>query len=141
MPPWHTRASSHTLGATLLAVSLTFPCQGLAQSVVPSPPSPTSRVLWQHDGTGVTWFEVRVDDEVDARIEPGDPPPDGRYVAPLPLMVPGLRTLTVAACNPQGCAASAPLTVLVVSAPIRWAPSSAGPPPAPAASPRPPLPR
>jgi hypothetical protein len=108
----------------LAAALLALPAAGLAQPVVPSPPSPTSRVLWQHDGAGVTWFEVRVDGLAELRVEAGEPPPGGEYEAPLPLMLPGLRTLVVAACNESGCAGSAPLVVLAVAAPIRWLPAA-----------------
>jgi hypothetical protein len=119
MPPGTESWRALALACALLA----WPAAAAAQPVVPSPPAPTSRVLWQHDGAGVAWFEVRVDGRVEARVEPGEPSPGGHHEAPLPLMLPGLRSLVVAACNAGGCGASAPLVVLVVSGPIRWVPA------------------
>jgi hypothetical protein len=104
----------------LAAAVLAVPAPSLAQPVVPSPPSPTSAILWAHDGIAVTRFEIRVDRATVATVQPVEPSPDGQYATPLPLLTPGLRTLAVAACNDYGCAESEPLTVQVVSGPIRW---------------------
>jgi hypothetical protein len=110
--------TARALALSLLAAAL--PVTAVAQPQVPSPPGPTSRVLWEHDGTGVTFFEIRVDGVAAARIETVEPASAGNFEAPLPLMTPGPRTLVVAACNENGCTASDPLEVLVVSAPIHW---------------------
>ena len=119
------RRAARFLRVAVAVVLGALPAASSAQQVVPSPPSPTSRVAWQHDGVGVQWFEVRVDGQPEARVEPGAAPPDRHHETPLPLMVPGLRTITVAACNDSGCATSAPLQVRVVSGPIRWLPNAA----------------
>jgi hypothetical protein len=105
------------------AAMLSLPPAALAQtSTVRSPPSPSSRILWDHDGVNVLWFEVRVDGILVSRIAHERPASGDTYSSPMPLLFPGLHTLVVAACNDQGCAASAPLNITVVSGPIRWDP-------------------
>lgn len=114
---------ARALGVVAFALAVVAPAApGNAQPVVTSPPSPSSRVLWDHDGEHVDWFEVRVDGLLAVRVPAGPSTKAGTFQAPTPFMTPGQRTLTVAACNEHGCVSSAPLVVTVVVGPIRWEP-------------------
>jgi hypothetical protein len=96
---------------------LALAAPALAQVQVPTPPGAT-RLAWDHPGDNVKWFEIVVDGR--ERVFLGLPcmVSQGYYEAPLPVLIPGLRRLTVEACNAAGCSASEPLLVSAVSAPI-----------------------
>jgi len=101
----------------LLAGFLMFAASAAAQPVVPSPPGET-RLAWNHSGENVRWYDIVVDGR--DRFFQALPcmVSAGYYEVPLPVLTPGTRRLTVEACNMAGCAASDPLVVTVVSAPI-----------------------
>lgn len=109
----------------LLAAFLTLATSVSAQPVVPSPPGDT-RLAWNHSGENVRWFDVVVDGRDRYFQSLPCMVSAGYYEVSLPLLTPGTRQLTVEACNMAGCAASDPLVVTVVSAPI-GTPPSAGP--------------
>ena len=119
---------SRALARLAFACALALPVDASAQPIVPSPPAPTSIVQWSHDGAGVTRFEIWVDGTAVSTV-PVTTAPEGDWTEPLPWMIPGIRTIQVAACNDLGCAASAPLTVRVISGPIRWATAGGTPGP------------
>ena len=104
---------------SFLAVSVVS-VPALAQQNVQTPPSARSRVVWEHDGEGVEWFEVRVDGTTVVTAGLADRESGTVFSVPTPLMFPGLHQIVVAACNASGCASSEPLIVRAVSAPIRW---------------------
>jgi hypothetical protein len=108
------------VSALVAVVALPVASPVFAQQTVRTPPSPNSRVVWQHDGQGVEWFEVRVDGAALSMASLADRESEGVFAVPLPLLFPGLRQLVVAACNASGCAESEPLMLSVVSGPIRW---------------------
>ena len=121
------RASAAVLALALLTASIgAFPAASFAQQSVPTPPSATSRVIWEHDGAGVEWFEVRIDGTAVSVASLGDRESGNVFAVPLPLLFPGTHQVVVAACNPSGCATSEPLVVRAVSAPIRWPKIRAG---------------
>lgn len=92
-----------------------------ARLVVRSPPPPGTRLVWDHDGIGVGWFEVRADGVTVAMRDGLTRGEDGSFGIPLPVLTPGRRvSLVVAACNESGCAESEALVVDVVAGPIRW---------------------
>jgi hypothetical protein len=111
-------------GAVIAVVALAWvgavPSASLAQQTVPTPPTATSRVVWEHDGAGVDWFEVRIDGTTVSMAGLGDRESGNVFTVPLPLLFPGNHQLVVAACNTTGCAASEPLAIRAVSSPIRW---------------------
>lgn len=105
------------LPVILIAAFLALATSALAQPVVPSPPGDT-RLAWDHTGDNVKWFEIVVDGRDRTFLGLPCMVFAGYYEVPLPLLVPGPRRLVVEACNAAGCAASEPLLVTVVSAPV-----------------------
>ena len=87
-----------------------------AQTPVPSPTPPTTKLCWDHDGVSLDRFDLAVDGGAGTSV--GKPVPVGTmYCVPFPALTPGTHTLVVSACNIAGCAAAAPFPVSVVVVP------------------------
>jgi hypothetical protein len=89
---------------------------------------------WEHDGTGLGFFEICIDGQcqpVDARRVSGS-----TWGCPLPAMREGEHRLVVRACNTAGCATSQP-DVFVRVLPVATGPSQPTAPPPSKAKPTP----
>jgi len=87
-----------------------------AQTQVPSPTPPSTKLAWDHDGVNTDGYKLVVDG---AATDLGKPAPvtGQTYEVPFPALTPGTHTLIVQACNLAGCASSAPFPVQVVVVP------------------------
>ncbi len=87
-----------------------------AQTQVPSPTPPSTRIYWDHDGVNTDRYLLIVDGG--APTDLGRPTPTGQtYATPFPALTPGTHTITICAENVAGRACAAPLSVAVVVVP------------------------
>ena len=91
----------------------------LAQTPVPSPTPPTTKLAFDHDGLNTDGYRLKVD-----ALAPVAITPTCAVVAsvrscelPFPALTPGAHTLTIIAWNIAGEAVSAPFPVTVIVVP------------------------
>lgn len=84
----------------------------------------TTRLAWDHDGVGVTYWQWEFDGNKPIVIEPTKLPATdlqaastGSWVMAWPALPPGTHTVTVSACNDAGCGTSSPFVFRYVVAP------------------------
>lgn len=87
-----------------------------AQTQVPSPTPPSTRIYWDHDGINTDRYVLIVDGGTP--VDLGRPTPTGQtYATPFPALTPGTHTLVICAENVAGRSCAAPLSVAVVVVP------------------------
>lgn len=87
-----------------------------AQTQVPSPTPPSTRIYWDHDGINTDRYLLIVDGGTPTDL--GKPTPTGQtYSTPFPALAPGTHQLVICAENVAGRSCAAPVSVAVVVVP------------------------
>jgi hypothetical protein len=105
---------------TALALVLAISVPSFAQTTVPSPIPPTTRIAFDHDGLNTTGYKLKVDTGEPTIVATtplaGSP---GSLTIAFPALTPGVHELTVSAFNADGEAASDIFTVRVTVVPAK----------------------
>lgn len=103
-------------GLLVIAATLILPGLAQAQTQVPSPIPPTTKLAWDHDGINTDRYLIIVDNNSPI-IDVGKPTPVGQtYETAFPPLTPGQHTLVVCAENiaGRGCSQPFPVSVVVI---------------------------
>jgi len=101
----------------LLVLLLALPVS--AQTPVPSPTPPTTRLAFDHDGVNTDGYKLQIDSQAAAVVTATCAVVSAVRTCeiPFPALTPGAHTLVLIAWNIAGEAASAPFAVTVVVIP------------------------